>query len=735
MAIKKPTVSINYQKLDTIHYGKYRNLLVLVASFLGLVAFLSIMSFFAANRFAKSTQEIEVVTQQGVIVEQLSKNLLDVNLFLAESLRNTPTEDNTVQLQNLSQTALYRIEEVKAQQAMFAEALKALQQGGKVTLPSGKVVDVDALDSEHLKVVLNNIQQMWTPYVGLLDNFSQDTARGTIKKETSDYLVDYTRLYNQALQGEISDISVSLSATAQDQAGVLKFVQIVGILIAIGLFVAIIFGALRQLVNNDKLLEAARRETTEIMTTVSTGLFLLDKELNIGHQYSNALEGIMGTKRLAGENLTTVLRNRISDKDLDTTRQFIQQLYNPRVKETLVNDLNPLNKIMFRDEETSKNRYLDFKFSRVYENKEIVRILVNVNDVSNAVLLEQRLEKERAQNDLQIEMLTTILNVHPKVIQEFITNTMDHINKINNVLKNPGSSQFELQAKLKSIYREMHSLKGEASALKLHNFTKIATDAEDKMYILQNQSQLSGNDFLPLTVHLDELLTLANTISKLGERIAQAANAPASTSSNNDRNFKFLEQDAQQSQRLEQEQQVSRYYQNFVKDIASRQNKLVHLQLNAADFSNIPAHLENVVKEISIQLLRNAVVHGIEYPNHRISQGKADAGLLVLKIQKDAHQLTLTLEDDGQGIDYTGIRKKLVEQGKYTAEQVNELTESQLMNILFTSGFSTRNSVDEDGGRGVGLDIIKDRVSEFHGKLNVHSVTGQGTQFVISLPL
>lgn len=735
MAIKKPTVSINYQKLDTMHYGKYRNLLVLVMSFLGLVAFLSIMSFFAANRFAKSTQEIEVVTQQGVIVQQLSKNLLDVNLYLASSLQNAPTADNTVQLQNLSQATLYRIEEIKTQQAIFSEALKALKNGGKVTMLNGRTVEIDAVDSEHLQVVLDNIQQMWTPYVGLLDNFSQDTARGTIKKETSDYLVDYTRLYNQALQGEISDISVSLSATAQDQAGVLKFVQIVGILIAIGLFVAIIFGALRQLVNNDKLLEAARRETTEIMTTVSTGLFLLDKELNIGHQYSNALEGIMGTKRLAGENLTTVLRNRISDKDLDTTRQFIQQLYNPRVKETLVNDLNPLNKIMFRDEETSKNRYLDFKFSRVYENKEIVRILVNVNDVSNAVLLEQRLEKERAQNDLQIEMLTTILNVHPKVIQEFITNTMDHINKINNVLKNPGSSQFELQAKLKSIYREMHSLKGEASALKLHNFTKIATDAEDKMYILQNQSQLSGNDFLPLTVHLDELLTLANTISKLGERIAQAANAPASASSNNDRNFKFLEQDAQQAQRLEQEQQVSRYYQNFVKDIASRQNKLVHLQLNATDFSNIPAHLENVVKEISIQLLRNAVVHGIEYPNHRISQGKADAGLLALKIQKDAHQLTLTLEDDGQGIDYAGIRKKLVEQGKYTAEQVADLTESQLMNILFTSGFSTRDSVDEDGGRGVGLDIIKDRVSEFHGKLNVHSVTGQGTQFVISLPL
>ena len=70
---------------------------------------------------------------------------------------------------------------------------------------------------------------------------------------------------------------------------------------------------------------------------------------------------------------------------------------------------------------------------------------LNVNDVSDAVYLEQRLEKERSQNDMQIEMLTTILNVNPKIINEFITNTQMHIVKMNNIWKNPGSSQYELR--------------------------------------------------------------------------------------------------------------------------------------------------------------------------------------------------------------------------------------------------------------------------------------------------
>jgi len=435
---------------------------------------------------------------------------------------------------------------------------------------------------------------------------------------------------------------------------------------------------------------------------------------------------------------------------LKTTRKFIEQLYNPRVKEKLVDSLNPLHKVMLHNtsgEESTTSRFLDFKFSRVYEDKDIARILVNVNDVSDAVYLEQRLEKERSQNDMQIEMLTTILNVNPKIINEFIVNTKAHIDKMNNILKNPGSSQFELEGKLNAIYREMHSLKGEASALKLHSFTKIASDAEDKLDALQNQGKLSGNNFLPLAVHLDDLLSLSNTIETLGERINQSApknnssvkpmaktpvavNASTATHAQSAKNTTGNEIDLGDNS---SDEQLS-YYQNFAQDIALRQGKQVQLNGHNLVNVNIPERLKQPIREISIQLLRNAVVHGIESPEARQSAGKSSIGNIDLEMQQDNQNLIIALQDDGQGIDYEGIRRKLIADGRFTTEKASQMTDGELLKTLFASGFSTKEQADEDGGRGVGLDVIKALVKEHNGKLNVNTELGKMTRFVITLP-
>ena len=518
------------------------------------------------------------------------------------------------------------------------------------------------------------------------------------------------------------------------------------ILVYFAVFILIVLRRLRQ---SDAETEAARQETTEIMQTVNTGLFLLDRDLNIGQQHSKALTDIIGTKRLGGENLTTVLRNRISDKDLDTTQKFIDQLYNPRVKEKLVDSLNPLNKVMIQREGengTNENRYLDFKFSRVYEGKSIARILVNVNDISDAVRLEQRLEQERAQNDMQIEMLTTILNVNPTVIGEFIDNTHKHIEKMNNTLKNPGSSQFELQNKTKSLYREMHSLKGEASALKLHSFTKIASEAENKLHALQNQATLSGNDFLPLTVHLDELLSLSNTITGLGERINTAArnmmnhgHQEVGAKTQEDYLRSETTQTTEQQETVNAKEELGAYLEQFAQDIAERQGKLVQLDTQGLEGQNIPARLKTVTKELSVQLLRNAIVHGIDSPAARVQNGKDEMGTVKVMIKThagdDNSDFIFSIEDDGKGIDYEAIRQRIIAKGAYTKDEVHAFEKSRLLNILFSSGFSTKDQADEDAGRGVGLDIVKDRVKEFGGKINVQSEEGQFCRFVIKLPM
>lgn len=723
---------------------RYQGLIISIALFLSLIGALLAFTFYTSSLLERNTALIDQTNQVANSAQAVIKDLFDLDSSYGEDTKSPHI-----------QRVLSRLEE---NTALITSSIAAIQQGGTITDTQGNSYDLPNIDS-NAQANIAAANEQWTTLEPKIQAYLKDADN--VMVPSADELtqaVEQAKTSSLFINESLDSLTRDVFDSAERQATTIRLIQILGVAAIFTYFLIFVFFFVRRLRETDAEAFAARRETQEIMETVNTGLFLLDKDLNIGQQHSRALNNIIGSDRLAGENFTNVLRGRISDKDLNTTQQFIEQLYNPRVKEKLVDSLNPLHKVMLHNVSDNKNldnRFLDFKFSRVYDNKDIARILVNVNDVSDAVYLEQRLEKERSQNDMQIEMLTTILNVNPKIINEFIGNTQAHIEKMNNILKNPGSSQYELENKLKAIYREMHSLKGEASALKLHSFTKIASDAEDKLHALQNQSQLSGNDFLPLAVHLDDLLSLSNTIATLGERINRSAPPKAATTpltsddavATNSVPVAATRQPVSQSignistgggldidlDSNTEEDRLS-FYSEFAKEIAARQGKQVQLKSNTLAQTDIPAHLAKPVKEISIQLLRNAVVHGIETPGTRQAAGKTDVGTIDLEVQDNGSDFVLIVQDDGQGIDYDSIRNKLSAEGRFSAEEASQLSQGDLLKQLFSSGFSTKEHADEDGGRGVGLDIIKAQVKEYDGKLNVNSELGQMTRFVITLP-
>ena len=721
---------------------RYHSLIISIALFLSLIGALLAFTFYTSSLLERNTVLIDRTNQVANSAQAVIKDLFDLDSSYGE-------DTNSPHIQRV-------LERLKQNTALITSSITAIEQGGEITDVDGKSYNLPKINNNSQTNVAAANEQ-WLLLEPKIQNYLKDADN--IMVDSSDELiqaVEQAKTSSLLINDSLDQLTNEVFINAERQADTIRLIQILGVAAIFAYFLIFVFFFVRRLRDTDAEALAARRETQEIMETVNTGLFLLDKDLNIGQQHSRALNGIIGEDRLAGENFADVLRGRISDKDLKTTRQFIEQLYNPRVKEKLVDSLNPLHKVMLHNasgEESTTSRFLDFKFSRVYEDKDIARILVNVNDVSDAVYLEQRLEKERSQNDMQIEMLTTILNVNPKIINEFINNTKVHIDKMNNILKNPGSSQFELEGKLNAIYREMHSLKGEASALKLHSFTKIASDAEDKLDALQNQGKLSGNNFLPLAVHLDDLLSLSNTIETLGERINQAA-PKAPSSANSVASIKTAPQPSIVQAQVEDvattsinfdggsevdlsdesDDEYLSYYQDFAKDIAVRQGKQVQLNGHNLAHINIPERLKQPIKEISIQLLRNAVVHGIESPEARQSAGKSAIGSIDLEMQRDNQNLIIALQDDGQGIDYEGIRHKLIADGRFGAEEANQMTHGDLLKTLFASGFSTKEQADEDGGRGVGLDVIKALVKEHNGKLNVNTELGKMTRFVITLP-
>ena len=136
-----------------------------------------------------------------------------------------------------------------------------------------------------------------------------------------------------------------------------------------------------------------------------------------------------------------------------------------------------------------------------------------------------------------------------------------------------------------------------------------------------------------------------------------------------------------------------------------------------------------------IHLIRNAIAHGIEMPQERLALGKSAEGIVQLEAVHQAGILSITVSDDGRGVDFEQLRKTIVDKGIINTEIAQKLTETELIEFLFLPGFSTAQTLTEISGRGVGLDIVQSMVQQVGGKLRAISHQNQGIKFYLQLPL
>jgi two-component system sensor histidine kinase and response regulator WspE len=134
-------------------------------------------------------------------------------------------------------------------------------------------------------------------------------------------------------------------------------------------------------------------------------------------------------------------------------------------------------------------------------------------------------------------------------------------------------------------------------------------------------------------------------------------------------------------------------------------------------------------------LLRNALDHGVESADERRAQGKPAEGVIRLEARHSAGRLQVIVEDDGKGVDLQKLRATVIERSLITREAAERLSEAELMEFLFLPGFSTKGSVTDISGRGVGLDVVRDMVKRLRGTVRVTSQAGQGTRFILQLPV
>jgi len=170
------------------------------------------------------------------------------------------------------------------------------------------------------------------------------------------------------------------------------------------------------------------------------------------------------------------------------------------------------------------------------------------------------------------------------------------------------------------------------------------------------------------------------------------------------------------------------------REIARATGKEVRLVTSGDQTEVDTAVVERLVDPL-IHLVRNAVYHGIEPAAVRVSRGKPAAGTIYLHAVHRGNAVLIEVEDDGAGLDVEKIRAKAIERGLISQEVARSMSESEVIKFIFVPGFSTADKIDNQAGRGVGMDVVKRAVESMNGRIDVESVRDVGTKFTLSLPL
>jgi two-component system, chemotaxis family, sensor kinase CheA len=171
----------------------------------------------------------------------------------------------------------------------------------------------------------------------------------------------------------------------------------------------------------------------------------------------------------------------------------------------------------------------------------------------------------------------------------------------------------------------------------------------------------------------------------------------------------------------------------MVRDLARQQGKEVEFIIEGDEIMADKRILEGI-KDPLMHLLRNAIDHGIETPAERQGKGKPPKATVCLIASQNMGKISIVIIDDGRGLDIENIKQSAIRKGIYTQNALDTMTDDEIQNLIFTSGFSTRTNITEISGRGIGMDVVRSNIEGLKGSISVNSNRGSGCQFVLKLP-
>lgn len=228
-----------------------------------------------------------------------------------------------------------------------------------------------------------------------------------------------------------------------------------------------------------------------------------------------------------------------------------------------------------------------------------------------------------------------------------------------------------------------------------------------------------------------ELVLVRNRLVRLGNTFQDEALGKAVA------NLDVVTADLQTSVMKTRMQPIKKVFGRFprvVRDLARSLKKEIQLDLIGEE-TDLDKNLVEALADPLVHLVRNSVDHGIELPDEREAKGKPRMGKVTLAAEQEGDHILLSISDDGAGMDPDKLRRIAVEKGLYDEDAAARLSDTEAFGLIFAPGFSTKKEISDVSGRGVGMDVVKTKIAQLNGTVEIQSVLGQGTRLIIKVPL
>jgi two-component system chemotaxis sensor kinase CheA len=510
--------------------------------------------------------------------------------------------------------------------------------------------------------------------------------------------------------------------------------------------------------------DAQRALQELLLRPIAQGLFTLDAGDAIAPPLSASLAGLFRRTDFSGIRFSELLRPIVPKKFLNLALQHLAAL-RASPQNGALSESNPLLDLEVRfanGSGTNDLLHFAFEFTPMNIPGEPGNLLVCVTDRTTALLQAREIEDLRVQSRTQSDILQTLLRLGTTRFASIVQSTDAAMNSINEILRRPAREQPAFRDKLEQTLAEVDRIGRQVATTHLGALSQAARQFETSLLDLRDRPVLSGNDFLPLAVKLDELFVQFSLVQQLTrttdtpralDSLGEGDGVSRPTMAGSDRTVapKFVAQllERRSSARAPAPMPIiapvsvpldsssagtlAHTFARLTENAAQEHARSVALQCSGLD--EIPADYQSTVKNIAIQLIRNAVMHGIEPPAERASIGKPEVGQLRLAFSTLADgSYELVFEDDGRGIDPETVREIAISKALITPGAAVSLGDRQVLKFIFKSKFTTLEHVPGQKHHGAGLAFVRRYVHDVGGVISIGSEPGRAARFKISLP-